>query len=119
MPATPHQTTPEELHILQHSLGLDRHGEGRQYRNHFVTGPGSKDFESCRALADAGYMKDHGPRKLAGGDHCFTVTPQGIDAVALQSPPRPKLTRSQQRYREYLAAEANESFGEWLGCRRA
>lgn len=30
------------LNILQHSLGLDEYGRGTPYRNHFVTGEGSK-----------------------------------------------------------------------------
>ena len=36
-----------KLHILQHSLGLDKYGDGNQYRNHFVTGPGSTDFDDA------------------------------------------------------------------------
>lgn len=43
----------EHMHILQHALGLDQYGRGREYRNHFCTGPGSVDFLPCRALGDA------------------------------------------------------------------
>lgn len=108
---------PELLHILQHALGLDRYGRGEPSRNHFVTGPGSYDFDRCQQLAAQGYLEDLGPQRIAGGDHCFTVTPAGIDTVALQSPPPPKLTRSQERYRRYLAAGCSFSFREWLGIR--
>ncbi|MCW1922698.1 hypothetical protein OKA05_09045 [Luteolibacter arcticus] len=109
--------TSDLLHILQHSLGVDRYGQGEQYRNSFCTGPGSKDFEKCRALCDASLMIDSGPQPIAGGMHYFRVTPAGIDAVALQSPAPPKLTRSKQRYRDYLRADSSLTFAEWLGIK--
>lgn len=105
------------LHILQHSLGLDDYGQGRQYRNHFVTGPGSKDWDACRALVDAGLMVERPGSLLTGGDSVFIVTPAGIDFVALNSPPKPKLTRSQKRYRDYLNSECSGSFAEFIGAR--
>lgn len=106
-----------KLHILQHSLGVNEYGEGRQFRNHFVTGPDSSDFDDCVALVAEGLMKDRGASVLTGGDSCFVVTPQGVDYVALNSPAAPtppKRTRGQRRYMAYLAAECGESFGEWL-----
>ena len=106
------------LHILQHSLGLDQYGNGRQYRNHFVTGPGSKDFDDCRALVSEGMMMEgRAPTELTGGMQLFIVTPKGVDFVALNSPEPPKLTRSQKRYREFLESDCGYSFGEWLRCR--
>ncbi len=109
-----------QLHILQHSLGLDQYGGGTQYRNHFVTGPGSKDFANCRALVAGGLMTERAGNELSGGDSIFCVTPKGIDFVALNSPARPpeqKLTRSQKRYRAWLNADCGLSFAEWLGAR--
>jgi hypothetical protein len=109
-----------KLHILQHSLGLNKYGEGNQYRNHFATGPNGKDFDDCVALADEGLMEDQGTRSFMGDMHCFVVTPAGIDYVALNSPARPpveKLTRSKQRYRDYLrVADCYESFHHYLHC---
>jgi hypothetical protein len=43
-----------------------------------------------------------------------TVTDAGKVAMLEQSPKPPKLTRSQQRYRRYLDADAGASFREWL-----
>ncbi|MDQ5988409.1 MAG: hypothetical protein CSYNP_04169 [Syntrophus sp. SKADARSKE-3] len=103
---------PELLHILQHSLGLDQYGNGRQYRNHYVAGSGA--VENCCALVEAGYMKEYHPSTLSGGDPVFTVTRKGIDAVSLESPIPPKLTRGQRRYKAYLSSECDETFGEWL-----
>lgn len=110
------------LHILQHALGLDRYGQGESYRNHFVTGRGSIDFDPCMALADAGLMTRTPGNAITGGDDLFRVTPRGVDYVALNSPappPAPKLTRSQKRYQEWLNADPGYSFAEWLGVPRS
>ena len=103
-----------KLHILQHSLGLDQYGEGRQYRNHYVTGPLSDDWAHCKALVADGLMTERPASDLTGGDPVFFVTPKGIDFVALNSPQSPKLTRSQKRYRMWLKSDSGYSFGEWL-----
>jgi hypothetical protein len=93
----------EHLHILQHSLGLDEYGQGRQYRNHFVTGPGSKDWDACRALTDAGLMTENkGHALLPVGDSVFYVTPAGIDFVATNSPKPPKVSRNRRRYAAFM-----------------
>lgn len=105
----------ELLHILQHSLGLDGYGRGARYRNHFCTGPGSKDFDNCQTLVEQGMMVDHGSRKMFGGDHLFEVTPAGDDAVRDHSPRPPKLTRSQKHYQQYLdVADCFDDFRHFL-----
>lgn len=115
MSDTPHNEMDKKLHILQHSLGLDQYGRGIRYRNHYCTGPESDDFADCRALAEQGLMIDHGPRKMFGGAHLFSVTPEGDDYISQHSPAPPKLTRGQQRYRDYLkVADCFESFGDYL-----
>jgi hypothetical protein len=103
-----------ELQILQHSLGLDQYGQGKSYRSHFVTGPESKDFETCRALCKRGFMRDFGPRESMGGMHLFNATEEGAIAVRRESPAPPKLTPSQLRYRRFLEADFGYSFIEWL-----
>jgi hypothetical protein len=82
-------TTPEQLHILQHSLGVDKHGQGSQYRNFYVTGPESDTFAQCRGLVELGLMIDHGPRDLNGGMHTFTVTPKGSMPLHSKVPHHP------------------------------
>jgi hypothetical protein len=106
------------LHILQHSLGLDRHGQGNQYRNRFVTGPGSTDFPKCVELVEAGYMKDCGPQEMMRGDHYFMVTEAGKTVVAKESPPPPKISRGRRRYLEFLDADCGMTFIEWLKAKR-
>lgn len=105
---------PELLHILQHSLGVDKYGRGNQYRNRFVTGPETTDFPKCIELVGLELMKDHGPQSIAAGDHCFTVTEKGKVAMHMNSPEPPKLSKSQVRYRRFLNADSGLSFKEWL-----
>jgi len=105
---------PDLLHILQHSLGADRYGRGTQYRNRFVTGPGSDDFAKCNELTQLGFMFDHGPQPMTGGMHCFTVTETGKSEMREHSPQPPKLSRSQQRYQQFLEGGGFMKFGEWL-----
>lgn len=112
-----------QLHILQHSLGCDQYGRSEHrgadegdgcfgyYRNRYVSDPEPDLIE----LVTFGLLKDHGPQSLAGGMHCYTVTEHGLAHMRLDSPKPPKLTRSQQRWRDYLkVADCFESFGAYL-----
>lgn len=100
----------EQLHILQHSLGLDQYGRGAMYRNHFVTGEGSVDYPHCMALVEAGHMNVRKQHPLSGGDDCFWVTDAGKKAVVDNSPAAPKLTRGQQTYRDWMNYDSDMSF---------
>ena len=77
----------DELNILQHSLGLNGKGQGVQYRNHFVTGPGSADHAACMKLVEKGFMKPYKGNELSGGDDIFHVTPAGVAHVRANSTP--------------------------------
>jgi hypothetical protein len=112
---------PAALNILRHTIGYDDAGNDRwngaawdMRRNHFVTGPGSTDWPHCRWLTDQGLMIDHGAQRLAGGDHCFTVTDAGKVMVLLHKPAPKKLTRSQRRYQAFLRADCGMTFREWI-----
>ena len=106
----------EDLHILQHALGLDDYGQGHAYRNRFVTTPSTVDWPLCMAHVEAGRMERRGPHELFGGEesYCFVVTDAGRQYVKEHSPEPPRLSRSQRRYRAYLAADCGMPFGEWL-----
>ncbi|WP_234455823.1 hypothetical protein [Stenotrophomonas sp. S41] len=106
--------TKDELNILQHSLGLDQHGRGDSRRNHFVTSEGSVDHRHCMALFNRGLMTRTVGFALAGGSDVFTVTGAGREAVKAYSPAPPKLTRSQQRYQQFLRYDGGVTFGEYL-----
>jgi hypothetical protein len=116
---------PEQLHILQHSLGCNQYGHSEHrgpdegdgcfgyYRNRFV----SDMTPDLMTLVQLGYMRDYGPLKICGGAHCFSVTVGGIAAMREHSPKPPKLTRSQRRYRYWRKvadAFGDMTFGEWL-----
>lgn len=107
---------PNQLHILQHSLGCDDYGQteyrGREtyYRNRYICDPEPALIELC----NLGLMEDHGAYEIVGGMHCYCVTPAGIAVMKAESPAPPKVSRSRQRYRDYLRADSSWSFGEWL-----
>lgn len=103
----------KQLHILQHSLGLDQYGRGTFYRNHFVTGEGSKDHADCMALVDLGFMKVRKDHPLSGGSDVFHVTDAGKAAVTAESPAPPKLSPGKKRYRDWLDYDSDLSFIEW------
>jgi len=106
--------TAEQLHILQHAQGLDRYGRGTRYRNRYTIGPGCDGWADCVALVEAGLMKNHGARDWMGGMTTFSVTEAGDQVVRKQSPKAPKVSRSKRRYQEWLRADGNMPFGEWL-----
>lgn len=66
-----------QLHILQHALGLNPAGQGNSYRNHFVTGEGSTDYDNCIALVESGHMMRRNGSPLTGGDDLFIVSDAG------------------------------------------
>lgn len=107
-----------QLHILQRALGLDRYGQGRSYRAHFVTGPRTDDWPRLRALVDLGMVVESRV-SWCGGDSVFEVTDAGRRAVREQSPDPPKLTRSQRKYRRWLSLDLGMTFREFLLSDRA
>lgn len=103
--------TKEQLHILQHSLGVDQYGQGNMRRNHFCAGKG--DEQACRDLVAMGYMREHRTTELYPYYNC-SVTDEGKAAMLAESPKPPKVTRSQARYTRFLNADSGMSFREWL-----
>lgn len=104
----------DDLHILQHSLGLDAFGRGVSYRNHFCTGPGGDDYAECLALVARGLMTRTKGNEITGGDDVFRVTDAGHRHVIEHSPKPPKLTQAQRRYQAFLNEDGDMPFGVWL-----
>ncbi|RWC28127.1 MAG: hypothetical protein EOS70_27845 [Mesorhizobium sp.] len=105
---------PAHLHILQHSLGLDQYGRGTSTRDHFVTGEGSEDHAACVELVELGFMIRRAAVEMFGGDDFFRVTPAGKKAAIENSEAPPKVSRSKQRYADYLYEDSCRPFGDWL-----
>ncbi|EKT4091512.1 hypothetical protein QEG23_000997 [Stenotrophomonas maltophilia] len=103
-----------ELQILRHALGVGEGGLERSYRNHFVTGEGGADHRHCAALVECGFMVRRAGNAITGGDDLFTVTAAGRAAVQEHILQPPKLTRSQQRYQQFLRYDGGVTFGEYL-----
>ena len=75
--------TDQERHVIDHSLGYPKRGR-KPYRNHFCTGEGSDDWETCQALCARGLMVSRKPSELTGGDTLFIVTDAGKAALKVK-----------------------------------
>jgi hypothetical protein len=109
------------LEMLQHALGRDQYGiqrknGGEDYRNHYIAGEGGDSIKLCRESVALGLMTERKASDLTGGDPCFFVTSKGVDYVAFNSPPEPKLSAGQIRCRKWLDLDGmtGESFGDYL-----
>jgi len=111
--------SPRQLEMMQHALGLDQHGQPPQgyrgckddefpgcYRNRFVTDSTSPDGIECEAMVAAGWMaKPSRQPSFIGGMTNYFVTESGYGLVKEQSPSPKKLTKAQQRWRDYRATD--------------
>lgn len=100
--------TPHQIEILQHSLGVDQYGKGRQYRNFFDAG--DDDDATCQQLVELGFMRKHPSTAIFPG-HNYSVTDAGRSAMHAESPAPPKLTPGQVRYRRWL--NCSDCFPDW------
>lgn len=68
--------TPSQIDHARHALGLT--GDRRvSYRNHFVTGPGSSDYDDWMEMVKAGQARRRPGSALTGGDDLFWLTHSG------------------------------------------
>lgn len=72
--------SPEQRELARHALGLPNK-RWRSYRNHFVTGPGSKDYDNWAAMVEAGEARRRPGSPLSGGDDIFWLTRAGAEAA--------------------------------------
>lgn len=89
--------TTEQIHTLQHSLGIDR-DKRVPWRNHYCAEDGAPTLEALVALG----LMVHGRYINDERDRIYHVTPEGT-AVAIAALPEPR-TRSQRRYLRFLSA---------------
>ena len=121
--------SPELLHILQHSLGVDKYGQhprghiprdegdgcGPYYRNRFATDQDSDDCLRCRELTDMGFMQCCGMPSWMGGMVCYVVTPEGMEAMRDHTPKPPKVSKARERYLYWRGiSDVFPSFIGWL-----
>ena len=74
-----HPLSFSQTRVARHALGLVD-GCKHSYRNYFVTGPGSPDYEDWLAMTAAGYAKRF-KSELFGGDDLFRLTRAGAEAA--------------------------------------
>lgn len=105
--------TDRQLEMMRHALGFDHQGNGRRYRNHYC-GPQGEDEKAWMELVNAGWATHRNMGEISGEMDTFWLTQPGIDYVLSRKPQPKKLTRSQQRYQDFLDADCGMRFGEWL-----
>lgn len=69
--------SPEQRRLARHALGLTDSRRKVSYRNHFVTGEGSTDYEAWKAMVAAGHATRRAGNALTGGDDLFRLTRTG------------------------------------------
>ncbi len=114
------------LEIIQHAIGCDQHGRyglHGEYRNRYVIGPGCGQYDLVMRMVADGRMRriDAPSSELLYGMSIFEVTDIGREYMRENSTSPPKLTRSQQRYLDWLGGDGPRRFGEFmeqLGKRR-
>ena len=110
--------TTQQVGLLHHTLGL-RVDSRTPYRNHFVADAGHHDMPNLQALVGLGLMAlSTTPKFCNASDIVFHVTDAGKALAIEMLPPVPKLTRSQQRYRDWIREDGEMRFGEWLRAQK-
>lgn len=66
----------DQLNLARHALGLPNK-KRTSYRNHFVTGPWSSDYDNWQAMVAAGDATRRSGSVLTGGDDLFRLTLSG------------------------------------------
>ena len=104
--------TKAQKEMLLHALGLDLARAEAPTRDYYLTR--GDDLDAC-ALVAAGLFVSCGARDWLCGDTTFRVTEAGkTEGRRIWAEDRPKLTRGQRRYRDWLRADCGLRFGEWL-----
>lgn len=69
--------TPKQKELARHALGLNY--ANTSFRNHFVTGSGSADYEHWMEMVADGHAQRFAGSELTGGDDLFRLTRVGAD----------------------------------------
>ena len=102
--------SPSQIEVLQHTLGLTPK-QREPYRNHYVASGDHYAMPDLQSLESMGLMaRGRTPAFCDPSDIVFMATERGRALALERLPDPPKLTR----YDEWLRAECNESFGEYL-----
>lgn len=92
--------SPEQMHILQHSLGLSKRHD-KPYRNYYTVYAESRDIQDLERLATKGLMANGGKSPVNADMIYFYVTEKGRQ-VAIENLPEDKRSPGQKRYERFL-----------------
>jgi len=104
--------------ILCHMRGLDEWTH-KAYRNLYVTSEGAPELAQLRELEAGGFVyQSQSPGFIPKESRCFRCTDLGkARAQSAHIRAKPKLTRGQKRYRDWLAEDSSRTFAEFLGIK--
>jgi len=94
--------TPEQIHILQHSLGLSKRHD-KPYRNYYAASTDSDCSQDQEALVDKGLMTSAGKSPVNSETVYYYVTDRGCK-IAFEHLPKDTRTPGQKRYERFLYA---------------
>jgi len=102
------KTTDQQNRLMQHTCGLSNN----ENRNWFGTSSGCADSVEFEKLVAGGLAEKRNAPSWSGCDVIYHLTERGKQAATASMPkpePKRKLTRSQQKYQDYLNSECCES----------
>lgn len=92
--------TPEQIHMLQHSLGISKPHD-KPYRNYYSVYSGSDGVQDLEILVQKGFMVNSGRSPVNSDMIYYQVTDEGRK-VAFAHLPKDTRTRAQKRYERFL-----------------
>jgi hypothetical protein len=105
--------TKNQFNMMKHALGLNY--KETSFRNHYVSSKTGKDFDEWQYLVKNCLAVEMKSSLIGYHFVCFQVTERGREIVKiLIQKTKPKLTRSQKRYKAYLKSDTEETFIDWL-----
>lgn len=122
------ELTEKHFDLIAHSLGINLYNAkvskikkykflpNEFYRNYFCSSEGSEDYLILKELEEIKYTESW----HQNGHVYFMVTEKGINEFKEYfskevTQNRPKLTKSQENYQDYISADTGMSYEDWLG----
>lgn len=105
--------TEPAIHVLLHATGWSTavHAAEGGYRSHYCAGPDA--VPACEELVAAGLAVRRDVSWVPDATYLVNETGQAI-ARGIAEKRRPRLTRSQERYRRFLRLDSGLTFREFL-----
>lgn len=105
--------------LTKNQIGIMKHTVSDRDRNWFGTSKGCQDANDFDELVKLGFAEEHQPPSWSGDTALYSLTEEGkkiVNKIELEEfKNKQKITRSQQRYQDYLHSDIDCTFAEHLG----